>query len=191
MIVFAVIIAAMKFLIASDIHGSAEAAGKIAELYRNGSYDKLLLLGDLLYHGPRNDLPSGYDPKRTIAILSELRNEIIAVRGNCEAEVDQMVLPFPVLSESAVVFADDKTIFLTHGHIWNEERHPEGIDVFLSGHTHIPVIRERDGILFFNPGSVSIPKGGSDASYGEWIDGSLRILSLRSRQMMMEAGTQA
>ena len=150
MIVFAVIIAAMKFLIASDIHGSAEAAGKIAELYRNGSYDKLLLLGDLLYHGPRNDLPSGYDPKRTIAILSELRNEIIAVRGNCEAEVDQMVLPFPVLSESAVVFADDKTIFLTHGHIWNEERHPEGIDVFLSGHTHIPVIRERDGILFFN-----------------------------------------
>ena len=181
----------MEFLIASDIHGDGKSAEKLKEIYTYGNFDAFLLLGDLLYHGPRNDLPADYAPKSVISTLSGLSDSIISVRGNCEAEVDQMVLPFPVLSESAVVFADDKTIFLTHGHIWNEERHPEGIDIFLSGHTHIPVIRERDGILFFNPGSVSIPKGDSDASYGEWIDGSLRILSLSSRQMMMEAGTQA
>ena len=165
----------MPVLITSDIHGSRDGVRLLQNAIRKFRPESIISAGD--------QCP---DEENASFFLS-----LIAVRGNCEAEVDQMVLPFPVLSESAVVFADDKTIFLTHGHIWNEERHPEGIDVFLSGHTHIPVIRERDGILFFNPGSVSIPKGGSDASYGEWIDGSLRILSLSSRQMMMEAGTQA
>ena len=107
----------MKFLIASDIHGSERSAERIRKLYTEGSFDKLLLLGDLLYHGPRNDLPPSYNPKKVIEILSTLKDEIISVRGNCEAEVDQMVLPFPVLSESSVVFADGYTIFMTHGHI--------------------------------------------------------------------------
>ncbi len=178
----------MRFLIASDIHGSAPAAAGIADIYRDGGYDRLLLLGDLLYHGPRNDLPAGYEPKKVIRILSELKDEVLSVRGNCEAEVDQMVLPFPVLSESAMVFADGMRIFMTHGHLWSEERHPDGIDAFFSGHTHIPVLEEKDGILFLNPGSVSIPKGGSVPSYAEWDGGHARICSLSGRQALMEWG---
>ena len=180
----------MRFLIASDIHGSADSAEKIARIYRDGSFDRLLLLGDLLYHGPRNDLPYGYAPKKTIEILSSLKDEIISVRGNCEAEVDQMVLPFPVLSDSAMVFADGLRIFLTHGHIWNEDNHPDGIDAFFSGHTHIPVTKWKDGILFFNPGSVSIPKGGFEPSYGEWTGKEVKVISLDSHQTMMESGIQ-
>lgn len=158
----------------------------LSRIYKEGCYDKLLLLGDLLYHGPRNDLPDEYAPKEVIAILSELKDEIIAVRGNCEAEVDQMVLPFPVLSESSVIFAEGKTIFLTHGHIYSSEKHPGGIDAFFSGHTHIPVIEKHDGILFLNPGSVSIPKGGSVKSYAEMIDGKISIKSLSSGEAFME-----
>ena len=168
----------MRFLIASDIHGDAESAERISSLYKNGGYDKLLLLGDLLYHGPRNDLPAAYNPKAVIKILSELKDEIISVRGNCEAEVDQMVLPFPVLSESAMVFADGKAIFMTHGHIHTPEKHPGGIDAFLSGHTHIPVLERKDGIIYLNPGSVSIPKGGFLPSYAVWEYPEARIISL-------------
>ena len=168
----------MKFLIASDIHGSEKAALELKKRYLEINPDLLILLGDLLYHGPRNDLPEGYNPKAVIAILSELKDKIIAVRGNCEAEVDQMVLPFSCLSESAVVFADDKKIFLTHGHIWSMDKHPDGIDVFMQGHTHIPVLKEENGIIYLNPGSTSIPKGGNPPSYAIWKDGSLEILNL-------------
>ena len=166
----------MRFLVASDIHGAEMPLREIVRIYEKGSFDKLLLLGDILYHGPRNDLPSSYAPKAVIAILSSLRDEIISVRGNCEAEVDQMVLPFPVLSESAVVFADGKTIFMTHGHIHTPEKHPGGLDAFFSGHTHIPVLEKRDGIIYLNPGSISIPKGGFPASYAIWDDGEISVL---------------
>ncbi len=168
----------MNFLIASDIHGSASRATGLADIYRKGGFRKMLLLGDLLYHGPRNDLPEEYNPKEVIKILSELKNEIISVRGNCEAEVDQMVLPFPVLSESSVVFADNMTLFLTHGHIHTPEKHPEGIDVFISGHTHIPVLEKRDGTIYLNPGSVSIPKGGFPPSYAIWDYPEIKVVSL-------------
>lgn len=168
----------MKFLIASDIHGSASSAERISEIYGNGNFSKLLLLGDLLYHGPRNDLPESYNPKEVIKTLSELKDEIIAVRGNCEAEVDQMVLPFSVLSESAIVFADNLTLFMTHGHIHTPEKHPGGIDAFLSGHTHIPVLEIKDKVLYLNPGSVSIPKGGFPPSYAIWDYPEIRVISL-------------
>lgn len=168
----------MKFLIASDIHGSGRSAERIRKLYTEGSFDKLLLLGDLLYHGPRNDLPPSYNPKKVIEILSTLKDEIISVRGNCEAEVDQMVLPFPVLSESAVVFADGYTIFMTHGHIHTPDKHPGGFNAFFSGHTHIPVLEEKNGILYLNPGSVSIPKGGFPPSYAIWDNGLVEVRNL-------------
>ena len=174
----------MRFLIASDIHGAEESAERIKELYESGSYDKLLLLGDLLYHGPRNDLPPSYNPKKVIGILSSLKESIISVRGNCEAEVDQMVLPFPVLSESAVVFADGHTIFMTHGHIYTPEKHPEGFDAFFSGHTHIPVLEKRDGMIYLNPGSVSIPKGGFPASYATWNDGTIEVKELMTGRII-------
>ena len=178
----------MRFLIASDIHGAAEPAAEISRIYRAGNFDRLLLLGDLLYHGPRNDLPESYAPKKVISILSELSDSIMAVRGNCEAEVDQMVLPFPVLSESALVFADGLSIFLTHGHIWTEEKHPGGIDAFFSGHTHIPVLKNENGLIILNPGSTSIPKGGFDPSYAVYDDGDIDVISLRTGERMMHLG---
>ena len=178
----------MKFLIASDIHGAAEPAERLKELWDEGNYDLLILLGDLLYHGPRNDLPPSYAPKKVIPVLSSLKDHIVSVRGNCEAEVDQMVLPFPVLSESAMIYDEGKRIFLTHGHIHTPDNPPEGIDCFFSGHTHIPVLEEKDGIIFLNPGSTSIPKGGFPPSYAVWDDGYIEIRTLMESEVMASMG---
>ena len=168
----------MKLLIASDIHGSEKAALELEKKFNSMKPELVLLLGDLLYHGPRNDLPEQYNPKKTIEILSRMSDKIVAVRGNCEAEVDQMVLPFSCLSESALVFADGKKIFLSHGHIWSMEKHPKSIDVFMQGHTHLPVLKKENGIIYLNPGSVAIPKGGNPPSYAIWNDGAIQILEL-------------
>ena len=168
----------MKFLIFSDIHGAADSARFIVKKCEEERPDKVLILGDILYHGPRNDVPPCYEPKAVISELSRIKDMIIAVRGNCEAEVDQMVLPFPVMSEEALVFADGNTILMTHGHIHTPEKHPGGIDTFLSGHTHIPVLERKDGIIYLNPGSVSIPKGGFLPSYAVWEYPEARIISL-------------
>ena len=153
----------MKLLIASDIHGSAYWCRKLVELIEAERPDALVLLGDLLYHGPRNDLPRGYAPKQVIPMLSELKDRIIAVRGNCEAEVDQMVLPFPCMAEFSELLLDGRTFYLTHGHHASPDNLPplpEG-SVFLFGHTHVKMDEVRNGIRCLNPGSVSIPKDGS------------------------------
>lgn len=153
----------MKFVIASDIHGSAYWCGKLCQLVEKEQPDLILLLGDLLYHGPRNDLPRDYAPKKVIPMLSQYRRKILAVRGNCEAEVDQMVLPFQCLSDRSQVFADGLQLYLTHGHQENPDNLPplpEG-SVFLFGHTHVKLDTVKEGIRCLNPGSVSIPKDGS------------------------------
>ena len=153
----------MKLLIASDIHGSAYWCGKLMDLMEQEKPDKLILLGDLLYHGPRNDLPKGYAPKQVIPMLSAYADRILCVRGNCEAEVDQMVLPFPCMADYALLQADGITMYLTHGHLWSPDKLPalqEG-SVFLSGHTHVKQDKLCGGIHCLNPGSVSIPKDGS------------------------------
>ena len=153
----------MKLLIASDIHGSAFWCRRLCDLMETERPDRLILLGDLLYHGPRNDLPRDYAPKKVIPMLSAMAERIIAVRGNCEAEVDQMVLPFPCLADYAELLADGKTFYLTHGHHQNPENLPplpKG-SLFLYGHTHVKLDREVEGIRCLNPGSVSIPKDGS------------------------------
>ena len=153
----------MKLLIASDIHGSAYYCKKLMEVLEQEKPDKLLLLGDLLYHGPRNDLPREYAPKQVIPMLSQHQNKIVAVRGNCEAEVDQMVLPFSCMADFAQLEVDGKLFHLTHGHHDNPDHLPalpEG-SVFLSGHTHVKMDEVRSGIRCVNPGSVSIPKDGS------------------------------
>ena len=152
----------MKYLIASDIHGSAFWCEKLLTLAQKEQPEKLIFLGDILYHGPRNDLPRGYAPKQVIAMLDAWKEKILCVRGNCEAEVDQMVLPFPCMADYAVV-EGEKTMFLTHGHLWNPEKLPpipEG-SVFLYGHTHVKFDETVNGIRCLNPGSVSIPKDGS------------------------------
>ena len=155
----------MNFVIASDIHGSAYWCGKLVEVIEEVKPDKVLLLGDILYHGPRNDLPRGYAPKQVIPMLSAYKDKIICVRGNCEAEVDQMVLPFSCMADCALVDADGVTMYLTHGHHHSPDNLPslsEG-SIFLSGHTHVKLDEVRKGIRCLNPGSVSIPKDGSNS----------------------------
>ena len=157
----------MKLMIASDIHGDRDSCLLLKHAIESERADKLLLLGDLLYHGPRNDLPATYAPKEVIAILSEMKEKLICVKGNCDTEVDQMVLPFPILSDTAFLHIDGVDIFASHGHRASPDSLPPLTDgcVFLSGHTHIPACEARDNILCLNPGSTSIPKGGSPKSY--------------------------
>lgn len=153
----------MKLVIASDIHGSAYWCGKLMELVEREQPDRLILLGDLLYHGPRNDLPRDYAPKRVIPMLCAHQDKILCVRGNCEAEVDQMVLSFPCMADCALLECGGKTMYLTHGHHFNPEKLPPlplG-SIFLSGHTHVKIDEIHDGVRCLNPGSVSIPKDGS------------------------------
>lgn len=157
----------MKLLIASDIHGSAYYCRKLISAIENEKADRVLLLGDILYHGPRNDLPREYAPKEVIALLNPLKNKLLCVRGNCDTEVDQMVLDFPVLADYAVIFAGENLIYATHGHIYNENNLPPicNGDILLNGHTHVPKYKVYDNFVYMNPGSVSIPKEQSPHSY--------------------------
>lgn len=157
----------MKWLIASDIHGSAYYCRKLLEAFEKESADRILLLGDILYHGPRNDLPRDYAPKKVIAMLNPLSDILLCARGNCDTEVDQMVLTFPILADYALLWADKKLIFATHGHNFNSANLPaiKKDDILLHGHTHIPVCEESDTHTYLNPGSVSIPKENSPHSY--------------------------
>ena len=153
----------MKLLIASDIHGSAFYCKRLIEAFKNEHADKILLLGDILYHGPRNDLPEGYAPKEVISMLNNIKEYIICVRGNCDTEVDQMVLEFPVLSEQAYLCLDDVEMLAVHGH----KPFPpvKCKTIVLSGHTHVPKLEETNGATYMNPGSVSIPKENSHHGY--------------------------
>lgn len=157
----------MKLMIASDMHGSALYCQQLLEAYKREKADKLLILGDILYHGPRNDLPEGYAPKQVISMLNEIKEELLCVRGNCDTEVDQMVLEFPILADYCIISEGDRMIFATHGHIHNTDNPPmlkQG-DILLHGHTHVPVVKEFDSKHYINPGSVSIPKENSPHSY--------------------------
>lgn len=153
----------MKLIIASDIHGSAYWCRKLMELAQQEQPDRLILLGDLLYHGPRNDLPREYAPKQVIPMLSQWADKILAVRGNCEAEVDQMVLPFPCMADYAQLCCDGLQLYLTHGHLRDPRNLPplSSGTVFLSGHTHVKLDEMVGDVRCLNPGSVSIPKDGS------------------------------
>ncbi len=164
----------MNLMIASDIHGSAYYCEQLISAYEREKPDKLLLLGDILYHGPRNDLPRDYVPKRVISMLNPLSEEIICVRGNCDTEVDQMVLDFDVLAEYAYLFADGVTLFASHGHVYNEKNPPKckGV-VLLNGHTHVPEFKVYDAFVYANCGSVSIPKENSPHSYMMFSKGVL------------------
>lgn len=157
----------MKWMIASDIHGSAKYCRLLLQRYDEERAERLLLLGDVLYHGPRNDLPEEYDPKAVIRMLNERAEEILCVRGNCEAEVDQMVLDFPVLADYALLPLGKHVVYVTHGHVMNEGHLPpmkQG-DILLHGHTHVPACVRHETYVYMNPGSVSIPKEGSPRGY--------------------------
>ncbi len=175
----------MKLFVASDIHGSAYYCRKMLDTYKKEGADRMLLLGDILYHGPRNDLPREYAPKEVIAMLNEYKNEIYAVRGNCEAEVDQMVLQFPVMADYCILPLKEKVIYATHGHIYNENNLPpmkEG-DILLHGHTHVLKAEKREGYILLNPGSVSIPKEGNVPSYAVLEEGQFIIRDFEGGQI--------
>ena len=157
-----------KIMIASDLHGDATCVRKLLNAYEKSGADKLLLLGDLLYHGPRNDLPAGYAPKEVISMLNEIMNEIVCVRGNCDTDVDAMVLSFPILADYAYISDGVARIFATHGHKFNLESLPplKKGDILLHGHTHVSTAEPfGNGNIYINPGSVSIPKGGTPKGY--------------------------
>lgn len=168
----------MKYMIASDIHGSAYYCRELLNAYQRSGASRLVLLGDLLYHGPRNDLPRDYAPKEVIAMLNSLKDQIYCVRGNCDTEVDQMVLEFPILGDYALLALDGLTIYATHGHIYNRDHLPpvQKGDILLHGHTHILTAERDQEITVLNPGSVSIPKGGNPPTYGMLEDQVFRIL---------------
>ena len=156
----------MKYLIASDIHGSAYYCDMLMDRIRKEAPDRIILLGDHLYHGPRNDLPEGYDPKKVIGMLNSLKDRITAVRGNCDAEVDQMVLEFATMADYSIIDTERFSVYITHGHIYNQNAPIKGMKgVVLCGHTHVPACEEYDDFIYMNPGSVSIPKEGSAHSY--------------------------
>ena len=157
----------MKFLIASDIHGSAYFCNLLLNAINEEKPDKVLLLGDILYHGPRNDLPKDYAPKQVIVMLNPLKDMLLCVRGNCDAEVDQMVLDFPIMADYKTLAVADKTLYLSHGHIYGKDKLPqmEKGDILLGGHTHVPEIVDIEGKIYMNCGSVSIPKENSPHSY--------------------------
>lgn len=174
----------MKLMIASDIHGSAYYCRELLEAWKREKPEKLVLLGDILYHGPRNDLPREYGPKEVIAMLNGIRQELLCVRGNCDTEVDQMVLEFPIMADYGLLAFEGQTFYATHGHVFGKDCLPpmQDGDTLVQGHTHLLMAEYmeaekigRIGIL--NPGSVSIPKGGNPATYGLLEDGVFQILT--------------
>ncbi len=178
----------MKLLIASDIHGNANAMRQLEERIGEFSPDKLVLLGDLLYHGPRNDLPNGYAPKEVIPLLNVHKNRIVSVRGNCEAEVDQMVLEFPCMQDCTWVETDGYRFFATHGHLLNQpERLPDhsAANVIMSGHTHIKQLEKLGNQVHLNPGSIGIPKDGC-SSYATYSHGTFKLHALEDARVLAE-----
>ena len=179
----------MKWMIASDLHGSAYYCRKMLEAFEREGADRLFLLGDLLYHGPRNDLPREYAPKEVIPLLNEKKEKLLCVRGNCDAEVDQMVLEFPVMADYAVLPVGRRLIYATHGHIYHVKNLPPLApgDVLLHGHTHVPAwTKFGQGNLYLNPGSVSIPKENSPHSYMTLEENTMQWKELESSAVFHE-----
>ena len=179
----------MKWMIASDLHGSAYYCRKMLEAFEREGADRLFLLGDLLYHGPRNDLPREYAPKEVIPLLNGKKEKLLCVRGNCDAEVDQMVLEFPVLADYAVLPVGRRLIYATHGHIYHVKNLPPlaSGDMLLHGHTHVPAWTEfGQGNLYLNPGSVSIPKENSPHSYMTLEENTMQWKELESSAVFHE-----
>lgn len=157
----------MRFLIASDIHGSAYYCKKIIEAAEQEGADRILLLGDLLYHGPRNPFPKEYDTFEVTALLNGIKDKLICVKGNCDSEVDQMVLQFPMMAEQCIIPVGNRLLYATHGHIFHKENPPllQSGDILLNGHFHVPACEQVGDFIYMNPGSVSLPKEESYHGY--------------------------
>lgn len=170
----------MKLMFASDIHGSSYWCNLLEQRFLAEKPDKLVLLGDLLYHGPRNPLPKEYSPEKVFTTLNKYKNQIIAIRGNCDSEVDQMVLEFPALADYTTIYSDGLTIFCTHGHLYSKENPPEiaGDMVLINGHTHLYENTDMGNFRYVNTGSVSLPKENRTNSYAIFENGKFTIKDL-------------
>lgn len=170
----------MKLMFASDIHGSLHHAKAVCDIFKKEGAEKLVLLGDILYHGPRNDLPKEYNPKGVIELMNQMREKILCVRGNCDTEVDQMVLNFPILADYALLYDGKTTMYLSHGHIYNPDNLLAGAEncVLVNGHTHIYALEKREWGIYANPGSVSIPKNSNPPTYMIYENGRFEIKDL-------------
>lgn len=178
----------MKFLIASDIHGSAYYCGLLLNAIETEKADRVLILGDILYHGPRNDLPESYAPKKVIEMLNPLKDKLLCVRGNCDTEVDQMVLEFPIMADYSVIPVGDRLMYATHGHNFNENNLPpisKG-DILLNGHTHVSKCVEHSDFIYMNPGSVSIPKEDTPHSFMTLEEGDFLWKNLETMEVYKE-----
>lgn len=176
----------MKLLFVSDIHGSVFYLKKAIEVFEKEKADQMIILGDLLYHGPRNPLPKEYNPKEVLTILNQYKDKIISVKGNCDSEVDQMVLEFPIMAEYSIIFNGKKKVFATHGHKFNKDNVPnisDG-DILIHGHTHIPVAERLDNIILLNPGSISLPKENNPNSYGIMTDTRFEIKDFDNNELL-------
>ncbi|MBQ6591980.1 MAG: phosphodiesterase [Solobacterium sp.] len=176
----------MKYLVVSDIHGVSAGAEAVLSAYEKHRPDAVLCLGDVLYHGPRNGVPGGYDPVLVMEKLNPLWHDIICVRGNCDAEVDDMVLRFPVMGLYNILLLGRRRIVMSHGHIYGPQNHPDMMpgDVFLSGHTHVPTADAVDGVYLLNPGSVSLPKGGHPCTYAVLDEEGFTVFTAEHEEYM-------
>lgn len=168
----------MKCLILSDIHGSPVQLEKVLDRFEKEGFDYLVLLGDILYHGPRNPVTAGYDPQKVVSLLNNYKDQIIACRGNCDAEVDQMLLHFPCMSDYSLLVDGNLSFFATHGHLYTANNFPKGPqkNVFLSGHTHLWLLEEKDGTVICNPGSITLPKENRPATYAVYESNTLSVI---------------
>lgn len=173
-------------MVLSDIHGKADSLQKALEIYKKEGFERLFLLGDVMYHGPRNPLPDGYEPPSVADLLNPFAGQITAVRGNCDSEVDQMLIDFPILADFALYQEGNLTYHLSHGHLGEERigKANKG-EIRLSGHTHIPLWEEKEGVFYGNPGSLSLPKGGFPPSYGVLEAGKLTVINLNNGEVIL------
>lgn len=175
----------MKIMFISDIHGSYSQIKRIIDIFNEEKIDQLVILGDILYHGPRNPLPKGHDPKEVVQLLNEYKDKIIAVRGNCDAEVDQMVLDFDMMETYSRLYIDQRCFFITHGHHYDKDHLPslnKG-DVFVYGHYHVPELFEKDGIYIVNPNSISLPKQGEEG-YAVYENNEITLYNLKKEVIL-------
>ena len=177
----------MKYLLVSDIHGCLPTLEKVLSFYDKNHCDMLCILGDILNYGPRNTIPEGINAPGIVAVLNKRAKDIIAVRGNCEAEVDQMLLHFPVLSDYTLIVDNGKKLFLTHGHIYNKENMPQaGIDAIIYGHTHLWELSKQNSILIANTGSITFPKGGNEPTFMTYENGLFTVFNLNGKILKQE-----
>lgn len=177
----------MRFLVISDIHGSEASLRKVLAVFKRGNFNKILICGDILYHGARNPLPEGYNPKKVVEILNNIKEDLIVVRGNCESEVDSMVMDFPVTGDYSYIYCGELEVFMSHGHKFKPENCnflKEGA-LFLSGHTHIPKAEKAGKIFNLNPGSISLPKDDWKPSYGILTPDSWQVKGLNDDEILI------